>query len=84
MKTQAKRKALRATDRSIARPDSASLNSSFLIRPSSFSRKGGGYILFELVLALEEKFGIKIPDDKVDAIKTVGDAVGYIREHIKS
>ena len=52
MKTQAKRKALRATDRSIARPDSASLNSSFLIRPSSFSRKGGGYILFELVLAL--------------------------------
>lgn len=40
--------------------------------------------IVELVLALEEKFGIKIPDDKVDAIKTVGDAVGYIREHIKS
>lgn len=39
--------------------------------------------IVELVLALEEKFGIKIPDDKVDAIKTVGDAVGYIREHIK-
>ncbi len=29
-----------------------SASSSFLIRPSSFRRKGGGYILFELVLAL--------------------------------
>jgi acyl carrier protein len=35
--------------------------------------------IVELVLALEEEFGIKIPDDKVDSIKTVGDAVAYIR-----
>jgi acyl carrier protein len=35
--------------------------------------------IVELVLALEEEFGIKIPDDKVDSIKTVGDAVEYIR-----
>jgi hypothetical protein len=52
MKTQAKNKAQRTTDPGITRPGSASLNSSFLIRPSSFRRKGGGYILFELVLAL--------------------------------
>ncbi len=37
--------------------------------------------IVELVLALEEEFGIKIPDDKVDSIKTVGDAVGYIRQN---
>ncbi|HLT38580.1 MAG TPA: acyl carrier protein [Enhygromyxa sp.] len=37
--------------------------------------------IVELVLALEEQFGIKIPDDQVDAIKTVGDAVNYIRQH---
>lgn len=37
--------------------------------------------IVELVLALEEEFGIKIPDDKVDSIKTVGDAVGYIKDH---
>jgi acyl carrier protein len=37
--------------------------------------------IVELVLALEEQFGIKIPDDKVDEIKTVGDAVNYIRQH---
>ncbi|PRQ07047.1 acyl carrier protein [Enhygromyxa salina] len=37
--------------------------------------------IVELVLALEEKFHIKIPDDKVDSIKTVGDAVQYIKQN---
>jgi acyl carrier protein len=36
--------------------------------------------IVELVLALEEKFDIKIPDDEVDGIKTVGDAVAFIKE----
>lgn len=35
--------------------------------------------IVELVLALEEHFGIKIPDEEVDHIKTVQDAVAYIR-----
>ena len=35
--------------------------------------------IVELVLALEEEFGIKIPDEKVDNIKTVGDAVEFIK-----
>lgn len=37
--------------------------------------------IVELVLALEEEFGIKIPDDKVDEIRTVANAVDYIRAH---
>lgn len=32
----------------------------------------------ELAMALEEEFGIDIPDDDVNSIKTVGDAVKYI------
>jgi acyl carrier protein len=32
----------------------------------------------ELVMALEEEFGIDIPDDDVANIKTVGDVVTYI------
>lgn len=32
----------------------------------------------ELVMALEEEFGIDIPDDDVTNLKTVGDAVTYI------
>ncbi|MEX1366499.1 MAG: acyl carrier protein [Nannocystaceae bacterium] len=37
--------------------------------------------IVELVLALEEKFDVKIPDDEVDKIKTVGDAIKYIEDH---
>ncbi len=36
--------------------------------------------IVELVLALEEQFDVKIPDDEVDKIKTVGDAVSYIKQ----
>ncbi len=32
----------------------------------------------ELVMALEEEFGIDIPDEDVTNLKSVGDAVGYI------
>jgi acyl carrier protein len=38
--------------------------------------------IVELVLALEEKFDVKIPDDEVDKIKSVGDAVSYIKARI--
>ncbi|MBS1715629.1 MAG: acyl carrier protein [Armatimonadetes bacterium] len=34
----------------------------------------------ELVMALEEEFGIDIPDDDVTNLKTVGDAVNYIQD----
>jgi acyl carrier protein len=34
--------------------------------------------LVEVVVAAEEKFGVKIPDDDVKNLKTVGDAVDYI------
>lgn len=36
----------------------------------------------ELVMALEEKFGIEIPDDQAEKILTVGDAISYI-ENLK-
>ncbi|MBM3246050.1 MAG: acyl carrier protein, partial [Candidatus Omnitrophica bacterium] len=32
----------------------------------------------ELVMALEEEFGIEIPDEDAEKIATVGDAVKYI------
>jgi len=34
--------------------------------------------MVEVVVAAEEKFGVKIPDDEVQNLKTVGDAVSYI------
>ena len=37
----------------------------------------------ELVMALEEKFDIEIPDEDAEKILTVQDAVGYIEKHKK-
>jgi len=34
--------------------------------------------MVEVVVAAEEKFGVKIPDDEVQNLKTVGDAVSFI------
>ena len=35
----------------------------------------------ELVMAFEEEFGIEIPDEEAEKIRTVEDAVKYIDEH---
>ena len=35
----------------------------------------------ELIMELEEEFGIEIPDDDAEKITTVGSAVEYIEKH---
>ena len=37
----------------------------------------------ELVMALEEAFGVEIPDEEAEKIKTVGDTVKYVVAHAK-
>jgi acyl carrier protein len=37
--------------------------------------------IVELVMALEEEFGISIPDEEAENIKTVGDSVNYIAKN---
>ena len=34
----------------------------------------------ELVMALEEEFGVEIPDEDAEKLSTVGDALRYIEE----
>ncbi|MCG9894498.1 MAG: acyl carrier protein [Fimbriimonadaceae bacterium] len=36
----------------------------------------------ELVMAVEEEFGVNIPDDATTGLSTVGDVVAYIDQHI--
>lgn len=38
----------------------------------------------ELVMALEEEFGMEIPDEDAEKITTVGEAVKYIAGHLQS
>jgi acyl carrier protein len=39
--------------------------------------------IVELIMALEEEFGITISDEDAQKIRTVGDAVKYIEENLK-
>jgi acyl carrier protein len=45
--------------------------------------KADSLAVVELVLALEEAFKLEIPDEDTEKIKTVGDAVNYIKSHAK-
>ena len=36
----------------------------------------------ELVMAFEEAFGIEIPDEDAEKIKTVQDAIDYVESHV--
>lgn len=37
----------------------------------------------ELVMALEEKFGLEIPDEEAEKLTTVGEAIEYIEKNKK-
>lgn len=37
--------------------------------------------LFELAMAMEEEFGVEIPQEDLENIVTVGDAMEYIKEN---
>ena len=40
--------------------------------------------IVELVMELEEEFDIQIPDDQAEKIKTVGEAVAFIKIAVKA
>jgi acyl carrier protein len=36
--------------------------------------------MVEVVMAAEDKFGVKIPDEEVKNLRTIGDAVAFIKK----
>lgn len=48
---------------------------------SELAEFGTSLELAALAVAVEEEFGIEIPDDDADVMETVRDAVEYLREH---
>jgi acyl carrier protein len=56
-----------------------------VVASASFTEdlKADSLAIVELVLALEEAFKIEIPDEDTEKIKTVGDAINYIKAHGK-
>jgi len=45
--------------------------------------KADSLAVVELVLALEQEFKIEIPEEDTEQIKTVGDALSYVKTHVK-
>jgi acyl carrier protein len=45
--------------------------------------KADSLAVVELVLAFEQDFKITIPEEDTERIKTVGDAINYIKGHAK-
>ena len=37
----------------------------------------------ELIMALEEEFNVEIPDEDAEKMVQVGDAMNYLKEHVK-
>jgi acyl carrier protein len=37
----------------------------------------------ELVMAFEEEFGLEIPDEQAERMKTVGDVIDYLKEELQ-
>ena len=38
--------------------------------------------IVELVMSMEEEFDVEIPDEDVEKLRTIGDAIEYLREHL--
>ncbi len=38
--------------------------------------------IVDLIMTLEEEFDTEIPDEDIEGLKTVGDIVKYVEEHI--
>jgi acyl carrier protein len=37
--------------------------------------------LVELIMAFEDEYGVEIPDEDAQKLRTVGDALTYVQEH---
>ncbi len=60
------------------------VNADEVTMEASFTKDLGADSLdtVELVMALEEEFGMEIPDEDAEKITTVGEAVKYIASHL--
>lgn len=60
------------------------VNADEVTMEASFTKDLGADSLdtVELVMALEEEFGMEIPDEDAEKITTVGEAVKYIAQHV--
>lgn len=66
--------------------DSLDLESDKVTMESSLTDDLGADSLdvVDLVMSIEDEFGVEFPDDAVEQMKTVGDVVEYIENHTEA
>jgi acyl carrier protein len=70
---------------------SAVLRKALLLSPEQISPKAllvedlgvSSLDRFELLMGLEEEFGIELPEQDQDKMKSVADIIAYIEQHLK-
>ena len=62
--------------------DNLGVDATEVVAEASFTNDLGADSLdtVELIMELEKEFDVQIPDDKAEAIGTVGDAIAFIEE----
>ena len=65
--------------------DKLGVDEAEVVATASFTNDLGADSLdtVELIMEFEKEFGINIPDDQAEKIKTVGDAISYIEANAK-
>ena len=65
--------------------DQLSVNEDDVVPEASFIEdlNADSLDLVELIMSLEEEFGMEISDEEAEKIVTVNDAVEYINEHVE-
>ena len=60
----------------------AGVDKSKVVAEASFTEdlEVDSFGMVEIVMAAEDKFGVKIPDEDMKDLRTVGDAVAYIQK----
>ena len=63
--------------------DQLSVDADSITEASSFKEDLGAdsLDLFELVMALEEEYGIEIPSEELESLTTVGAIIDYLKAH---
>ena len=66
--------------------DKLGVDESEVTREANFTSDLGADSLdtVELIMEFEKEFNISIPDEQAETITTVGQAIDYLEEHVKS
>ena len=66
--------------------DQLGVDASRVTREASFTDdlEADSLDLVELIMAIEEDFGVEIPDEQAEKIQTVGDAMDYLHANAGS